>query len=104
MRTTIEIKNGKAHSFLRNFLSRGRNYLPGQRGLIVLVFAVIAAIVALNWSWLIAVGVAPILATLAPCTVMCTLGLCMNKSGSTSCSRDPIDVSVHKNNDEVRCR
>ena len=42
---------------------------------------------ALNWNWLTALGVAPILISLAPCAVMCALGLCMRgggvKSGAT---------------------
>lgn len=30
----------------------------------------------LNWGWLTAIGVAPILLTLAPCGIMCAVGLC----------------------------
>jgi len=41
---------------------------------------------ALNWSWLAAAGVAPILISLLPCLAMCALGLCMNRAGSQSCS------------------
>ena len=32
---------------------------------------------ALNWGWLTAIGVAPILLAVAPCGIMCALGLCM---------------------------
>jgi hypothetical protein len=32
---------------------------------------------ALNWSWLVAVGIAPLLLAMAPCAAMCALGLCM---------------------------
>jgi hypothetical protein len=44
---------------------------------------------AFNWSWLIAVGVAPVLLAVLPCAAMCALGLCamsMNRSspGATS--------------------
>ena len=31
----------------------------------------------LNWGWLVAIGVAPILLAVAPCGIMCALGLCM---------------------------
>ena len=31
----------------------------------------------LNWGWLTAIGVAPILLAVAPCGIMCALGLCM---------------------------
>jgi hypothetical protein len=33
----------------------------------------------LNWSWLVAVGIAPLLLTALPCIAMCGLGLCMNR-------------------------
>lgn len=63
-----------------------RHYLGGRRGLIVLTVAALGAGLVLNWSWLVAVGIAPLLLALAPCAAMCALGLCMhkmaNKSGS----------------------
>ena len=33
----------------------------------------------LNWGWLVAAGIAPILIALAPCAIMCALGLCAMK-------------------------
>jgi hypothetical protein len=30
-----------------------------------------------GWGWLVAVGVAPLLISAAPCVLMCALGLCM---------------------------
>lgn len=57
------------------------------RALILLGLAVAGAGVALNWSWLAAIGVAPVLLSLAPCAAMCALGLCMSKmAGGKSCS------------------
>ena len=50
---------------------------PGRRGLIVAAIAVIGAGLFLNWGWLTAVGVAPLILAVAPCAVMCGLGLCM---------------------------
>lgn len=44
-----------------------------------MILAGSAAIVggaALNWSWLTAIGVAPILLAIAPCGVMCAVGMC----------------------------
>ena len=49
----------------------------GMRGLIVLGGAVIVAGLALNWSWLVAIGLAPLLLTALPCVVMCAVGVCM---------------------------
>lgn len=69
----------------RNFLGRALRYL-GRRGLIMLMMAIVGAGLALNWSWLVAVGVAPVLLALAPCAAMCALGLCMNKMGGKACA------------------
>ena len=67
------------------------HYLGNRRVLAVLAVAVIGAGLAFNWSWLVAVGIAPILLALAPCAAMCALGLCMSKMGGKSCSdtKDP---------------
>ena len=50
---------------------------------LLLGLAVVALIagVAFNWSWLVAVGVAPLLLGILPCAVMCALGLCSMKRG-----------------------
>lgn len=45
--------------------------------------ALIAAGLIWQWSWLVAIGVAPLLVSAAPCVAMCALGLCMHRmSGS----------------------
>lgn len=49
----------------------------GTRGLVILGGAVIVAGLAFNWSWLVAIGVAPLLLTALPCLAMCALGVCM---------------------------
>ena len=51
----------------------------------VVALAAIASAAALQWSWLVAIGVAPLLLSLAPCAAMCALGLCMHRMGSGSC-------------------
>jgi hypothetical protein len=54
--------------------------------LVVLALALIGAGLAWQWSRLVAIGVAPLLVSAAPCAAMCALGLCMhrmcNHSGS----------------------
>lgn len=57
----------------------------GRRSLILAAMAIIAAGMALNWGWLVAMGAAPLILSLAPCAIMCGLGLCMMGS-SKSCS------------------
>jgi hypothetical protein len=36
-----------------------------------------------GWDWLVAAGVASIIIAVAPCLVMCVLGLCMNRGRTT---------------------
>ncbi len=61
-------------------------HIGGKRGLIVLTIGIAVAGMAMNWGWLVAVGIAPILLAALPCAAMCALGLCMNKGGGESCS------------------
>ena len=63
-----------------------RLILGSRRFWLVLAAAAVVAGAALNWSWLVAVGVAPLLLTLLPCTAMCALHLCASKSAGSSCA------------------
>jgi hypothetical protein len=63
-----------------------RYWLRGPKGIAALVLSALVIGAALNWSWLVAVGVSPLLLTVLPCAVMCGLGLCMNKMTGSSCS------------------
>lgn len=51
----------------------------------VAALALIAA-AAWQWSWLVAIGVAPLLISAAPCAAMCGLGLCMHRVGGRGCN------------------
>ncbi len=53
--------------------------VPGPRRFTVLAALVLVLGAALNWSWLVAAGVAPLLVSALPCVAMCALGLCMNR-------------------------
>lgn len=55
---------------------RYRAILRGP-GLLIGGGAVLVTGVALNWGWLTAIGIAPVLIGLLPCAAMCALGLCM---------------------------
>src|SRR3546814_8156415 len=44
-----------------------RYYLGGRRGLIIIATVTVIAGLALNWSWLVAAGIAPILLGVLPC-------------------------------------
>lgn len=65
--------------------ARGMAFPFGRRGMILVAMAAIGAGAWLNWGWLAAIGAAPLLLAVAPCAVMCGLGLCM-KGGSKSCA------------------
>ncbi|MER8571275.1 hypothetical protein NKG99_07610 [Mesorhizobium sp. M1409] len=52
---------------------------------------------AFNWSWLVAVGVAPLLITALPCVAVCALGLCMHKMTGRACPAD--DASLKSGED-----
>jgi hypothetical protein len=58
--------------------------LRGRRGLIVAAVALGIPALWIGWPWLVVAGVAPLLIALAPCAIMCGLGLCAMKSSSSS--------------------
>lgn len=52
---------------------------------LVLMGLALAAGAALNWNWLVAAGLLPIIVGLLPCAAMCVLHLCSgNKDGNQS--------------------
>ena len=73
-------------SLAQDWLYALRYWLRGPKGLVALVLSALVVGAALNWSWLVAVGIAPLLLTVLPCAVMCGLGLCMNRMTGSSCS------------------
>ncbi len=64
-------------SLSRDLLLAARYYLGRPRVLLGLAAIAITAGLALNWSWLVAAGLAPILLSTLPCLVMCAFGVCM---------------------------
>src|SRR3546814_10704223 len=79
--TTPRSRETTATSLSQDLLYMTRYYLGGRRGLLILAGLVLAAGLVLNWSWLVAVGIAPILIAVLPCVAMCALGLCMSRAG-----------------------
>lgn len=67
---------------LRTIGRMGRNRLV----LGAITLGAITAAAAWQWSWLVAIGVAPLLISFAPCAAMCGLGLCMHRMGGSACA------------------
>ena len=88
--TTPQTAETANASLTRDLIRACWYYLGGWRGVLVLAAIALATGLALNWSWLVAAGIAPALLTALPCLVMCGAGLCMNKLlGSSSCESAP---------------
>ena len=60
-------------------------WLTQRRTLLLAAAAVVGTGLFLNWSWLTAIGIAPILLSLAPCLAMCAFGLCMRGGKTGAC-------------------
>jgi hypothetical protein len=66
-----------------------RYWLGDRRVLIAIALAVVGGGAVLNWGWLVAIGVAPILLAALPCAAMCALGLCsMKGKGGGACGKN----------------
>ena len=64
-------------SLTRDLFYAARYYLGRPRVMIALATVAIVAGLTLNWSWLVAAGLAPILISTLPCLIMCAFGVCM---------------------------
>lgn len=97
MTARIEAASSEAAAPARGWLAQAGARIGRQRILVVAALAAFAMAAAANWSWLVALGIAPVLLALAPCAVMCALRLC--KGRDESCSRD--GASGSKEPDDV---
>ena len=78
-------------------LNLARYYLGNRWVLLALGAGVLVAGIGLNWSWLVAAGIAPILISVLPCLVMCGLGFCMmcrSSEKQSMASRDAADAAI----------
>ena len=97
MNAASESKNAGRLSLAQTTRALLLHYLGNRKVLALLAVGVIGAGLALNWGWLAAAGIAPILLALAPCAAMCALGLCMSKMGGKSCSDGKIAQNAAPN-------
>lgn len=56
--------------------------------LVTAALAIVTVGLVMNWSALVAAGVAPLLISALPCAIMCALGLCMSRMGKSSCASE----------------
>lgn len=54
-----------------------RSWIGNRYVLIAAGFAVVGSGMALGWGWLTAIGVAPLIVSVAPCLIMCAVGGCL---------------------------
>lgn len=89
----------------------GTTHQTGWRRFLTKRLAIIGGLVVIaggglalgGWGWLVAIGLAPIILSLAPCLVMCGLGLCMmgmNKSKTTAAPA--LDVAIQNGDGTIR--
>lgn len=85
--TAPRMQPGQAAQNLLRSLCRNRLALA------VAGIAIAVAGTALGWDWLSAIGAAPIILSVAPCLVMCALGMCMMRMRNRSRSTSPVPPS-----------
>ncbi|MCT9000282.1 hypothetical protein [Chelativorans intermedius] len=78
-----------------------RYQLRGWRGLIAAAVALAIPALWFSWPWLVLAGVAPILIALAPCAIMCALGLCTMKACSSTGGTQAGSCSKAQANDQA---
>lgn len=64
---------------IRPFRDRLPSRLFSRKAFVVFAALAIGLGAALNWSWLTAARIAPMLLSALPCAAMCALGLCMKR-------------------------
>jgi hypothetical protein len=73
-----ESTKAKETSLTRDILLAARYYLGKRSALLILGgLAMAIGLYFGGWGWLVAAGLAPLVLSLLPCTVMCVFGVCM---------------------------
>jgi hypothetical protein len=75
--TTPSTTGQQDASLARDLIYAARYYLGRPRVLVTLATIAVVTGIAFNWTWLVAVGLAPILLSTLPCLIMCAFGVCM---------------------------
>ena len=93
--TTSDRARPVQNSLASDVFSAARYYLGTRFGLLAIATLALGLGAYSSWGWLVAAGIAPLLLTLAPCAVMCALGMCTmggkSKTSTDVASPGPID-------------
>lgn len=93
--------NPRQESVLR---SGARQLLGNRFGLLAFAALMLGLGAYSSWGWLVAVGIAPILLSIAPCAAMCALGLCtMGMKPKTGASTEKIPTPDGKPTNHKDC-
>jgi hypothetical protein len=100
---TEPVSAGGQESSLVRYWFYAAHFYVGRRNMILILAALaIAGGIAMNWNWLVASALAPIVIALLPCAVMCALGLCMHRlSGKAGASGDSGRIAPSNRTDEL---
>jgi hypothetical protein len=72
-----------------------RYYLGSRTGIVLMAAAALGAGACLNWGWLVAAGLAPVIISVLPCAAMCALGLCMSGHSRPSASNETPSAEIN---------
>ena len=74
--TNLNATRPGQNSLARNLTSVARSVLSNRFGLLAIAAGAIGLTAYSSWGWLVALGLAPLLLSVAPCVAMCALGMC----------------------------
>ena len=83
---SIEIAKPPCGSPTHNRAGSLRSWIGDRRVLAVAGLAVTGTGLSVGWDWLTAVGLAPLIVSVAPCLIMYALGVCMMGRNHQACS------------------
>ena len=75
--TDVNVSNRPAPALIQSIRTASLSAVRTRRGLIAIAVLLLGLGLASNWSWLVAVGAAPVILAVLPCAGMCAFGLCM---------------------------
>ncbi len=77
--STQALESEQRNSVPLSFISRHMGRVRKRSTLLIMGIVVVGTGMALNWDWLTTMGAAPIILSLAPCALMCAVGICCSK-------------------------